>query len=98
MPDECEEIHFGGLLKRYSERPVSVENVTLADWAAWYDNSCDKPYQKKSTKLDIDGLPVETSYNDDNNDDELCDDVNTVTCKSKCKKSKLNQNNKKSGP
>ena len=61
MPDECEEIHFGGLLKRYSERPVSVENVTLADWAAWYDNSSDKPnYQRKSTKLDIDGLPVET--------------------------------------
>ena len=89
MPDECEEIHFGGLLKRHSERHVSVENVTLADCAAWYDNSCDKLYRNNSTKLDIDGLPVETLDND-----ELCDDVNTVTCKSKCKKSNKQINQK----
>ena len=34
MPDESEEIHSGGLLKRYIERPASLQNVTLADWAA----------------------------------------------------------------
>ena len=34
MPDECEEIHFAGLLKKYTERPVSLEKATLADWAA----------------------------------------------------------------
>ena len=90
MPDECEEIHFGGLLKRHSERHVSVENVTLADCAAWYDNSCDKLYRNNSTKLDIDGLPVETLDND-----ELCDDVNTVTCNSKCKKSNKTSQPKK---
>ena len=59
MEDECEEIHSGGPLKRYVERPVSRHNITLADWAAWYD-SCTKPlYQKKSTELDIDNLPME---------------------------------------
>ena len=42
MKGECEEIHSGGLLKRYVERPASLQNVTLADWAAWYD-SCGKP-------------------------------------------------------
>jgi hypothetical protein len=39
MSDESEEIHSGGLLKRYVERPDSLKNITLADWAAWYDSS-----------------------------------------------------------
>ena len=49
MEDECEEIHSGGLLKRYDEHPASLQNVTLADWAAWYD-SCGKSHQNKSTE------------------------------------------------
>ena len=61
IPDECEEIHFGGLLKKYTERPVSFENATLADWAAWYNNPSDKSYHKKSTKSDIDNITLETS-------------------------------------
>ena len=28
MPDESEDIHSGGLMKRYTERPVNFENVT----------------------------------------------------------------------
>ena len=97
MPDECEEIHFRGLLKKYTERPLSIGNATLADWAAWYNNSSDKPYHKKSTKLDIDNLPLETSDNDDNNDDELCDDddINTVTCHFKSKKANKTSKPKK---
>ena len=47
MPDECEEIHFRGVLKNYTERPLSIGNATLADWAAWYNNSSDKPYHKQ---------------------------------------------------
>ena len=35
MSDESEEIHSGVLLKRYVERPDSLKNITLADWAAW---------------------------------------------------------------
>ena len=67
MEDDCEEIYTGGLLKRYSKRPIKFEHVTLADWAAWYD-SCGKPYAKQSNELDTDNLPVETSLT--NNDDD----------------------------
>ena len=41
MEDDSEEIQSGGLLKRYVERPECMQNITLADWAAWYD-SCGK--------------------------------------------------------
>ena len=37
MEDDSEEIQSGGLLKRYVERHKCMQNVTLADWAAWYD-------------------------------------------------------------
>lgn len=69
MEDDCEEIYTGGLLKRYSKRPLRFEHVTLADWAAWYD-SCGKPYAKQSNELDTDNLPVKTSLanNDDDNE------------------------------
>ena len=29
MGDDCEEIHSGGLLKRYAEHPTSLQNATL---------------------------------------------------------------------
>ena len=45
MDNDCEEIYTGGLLKRYSKRPAKFEDLTLADWAAWYDFSR-KPYVK----------------------------------------------------
>ena len=38
MDDECDEIYATGLLMRYTKRPASLERVTLADWAAWYDS------------------------------------------------------------
>ena len=43
MEDDSEEIQSGGLLKRYVERPKCMKNVTLADWAAWYDG-CGQKY------------------------------------------------------
>lgn len=82
MPDESEEIHSGGLLKRYIERPASLQNVTLADWAAWYD-SCHKHSDRNTKKIDVDQLPLETAE-DENNDDDLCDDSEKP--KSKIKK------------
>lgn len=60
MPDECEEIHCGGLLQRYIEALNSLENITSTDWAAWYDNFNAKSYHKKSKQTDINGLPLET--------------------------------------
>ena len=73
MEDDCEEIYTGGLIKRYCKRPPKLEDLTLADWAAWYD-SCGKPYIKKSNQLDTDNLLLETSIDDDLNDDDdnLC--------------------------
>ena len=67
MEDESEEIQSGGLLKRYVERPECMQNVTLADWAAWYDSCGQKRYKKTNQRTDFDDLPIE-------NDDELNDD------------------------
>jgi hypothetical protein len=84
MLDESEEIHSGGLLKRYVERPDCLKNITLADWAAWYD-SCGKQNNKKvHKKADIDNLPLETE--DGNNDDELLNsDEHSLTSDSSIK-------------
>ena len=74
MEDECEEIHSGGILKRYTERPASLENATLADWASWYDSSS-KHYNKKTNtiQIDLDNLPTESLVDDETNDDDWCD-------------------------
>ena len=45
MEDDSDEIYASGLVKRYTKRPSSLEHVSLADWAAWYDQ-CGKPYVK----------------------------------------------------
>ena len=72
------------MLKWYIERPASLQNVTLADWAAWYD-SCHKHSDRNTKKIDVhvDQLPLETAE-DENNDDDLCDDCKKL--KSKIKK------------
>ena len=70
----------GGLLKRYSKRPAKLKDLTLADWAAWYDFS-GKPYVKPSNDLHIDGLPLESCIEHHENDDDLNDDkVNENQC------------------
>ena len=68
MDDDSEESYATCFLKRYTKRRASLEHVSLADWAAWYDSCGIKPYIKKSYELDIDNLPLETNIND--NDDE----------------------------
>ena len=74
MDDESEEVHSSGLLNRYMKRPSSLENVTLADWAALYD-SPQKPFVKKSKDIDTDNIPLEAA-DDEGNDDELPDCAN----------------------
>ena len=77
MDDDCEEIYTGSLLKRYSKRPAKLEDITLADWAAWYDFS-GKPYVKPSNDLD---MPLESCIEHHKNDDDLNDDkVNENQC------------------
>ena len=70
MDDDSEEIYTTGLLKRYCKRPPKLENLTLADWAAWYDNCSSKPYVKETHEIDIDGLPLEKYIDDEQNDDD----------------------------
>ena len=75
MEDASEEIETGSLIKRYSKRPLSLENVTLADWAAWYDmKSNGKNIHEKSCKEDNDGLLLETQDEDNFEVDESCSD------------------------
>ena len=70
MEDESEEIETGSLIKRYIKRPDSLENVTLADWTAWYDiKSNGKNIYQKSCKEDNDGLLLETQDEDNLEDD-----------------------------
>ena len=67
MEDDCDEIYASGFIKRYMKRPPKPENLSLADWTAWYD-SCGKPYIRPFHEFDIDNYPLET--NADHNDDE----------------------------
>ena len=78
LDDDSEEVHASGLLNRYMQRSPSLENISRADWAAYYD-SCQKPFTKKSRATDIDNLPLETLDNDENNDDELVECVKKGT-------------------
>ena len=73
MEDDSEEIHSTGLINRYIERPTSMENVTLADWAALYD-SPKNSFKKNCKSFDSDNLLLETGKDDDN-DDEFTDFV-----------------------
>ena len=77
MSDDSKEIHSGGLLKRYAERPDCLQNTTLADWAAWYDSCGQNQYKKTHKKSDVNNLPLEDV--DGNNKDEFRDE-NTETC------------------
>ena len=71
LEDDSDEMYASCLIKRYTKRPAKLENVSLADWAAWYD-STGKPYIKPSRGLYIDNYPLATnlSDNDDNNEEE----------------------------
>lgn len=67
------------------KRPSSLENVTLADWAALYD-SPQKPFVKKSKDIGADNLPLETA--DDEENDELPDCANEAMQNTKQSKPK----------
>lgn len=66
------EIETGSLIKRYVDRPDSLENISLADWAAWYDgeNKMGQNINRKFMKGDSDGLLLETQ-DEDNFEDDL---------------------------
>ena len=72
LSDDSEEIQSGGLQKRYIERPQCMQNITLADWAAWYDSCGKKGYRKTSKKCDVDNLLLQNE--EEENDDDLLND------------------------
>ena len=39
LEDDSDQSYVSGLIKRYTKRPAKLENVSLADWAAWYDST-----------------------------------------------------------
>lgn len=82
MDDDSKEIYISGLLKRYCKRPAKLENLTLADWAAWYDRT-EKPYVKQTNEVDVGGLPLETFI-----DDNKIEDNNVECAKNTCSKTK----------
>ena len=62
--------------------------MTLADGAAWYDSySSGNSYVKASNKVDIDGLPLEMSACDKNDDEYPTSDQKCMT-KGRKKRSK----------
>ena len=74
LEDESDEIYASGLISRYTKRPANLENLSLADWAAWYE-SHNKSYIKPCHELDIDNYPLETNV-DNNDDDNLEKEIN----------------------
>ena len=54
--DDCKEIQSSGPPKRHIECPECMQNITLADWAAWYDSCGKKGYRKTNKKYDVDNL------------------------------------------
>ena len=74
LEDESDEIYAHGLISRYTKRPANLENLSLADWAAWYDLHS-KSYIKPCHKLDIGNYPLETNV-DDNDDDNVGKEIN----------------------
>ena len=53
----------------YTRWTPKLENLTPADWAAWYDNCSSKPYVKEPHEIDIYGLPLRKNIDDEQNDD-----------------------------
>ena len=81
LSDDCEEIQSGGLLKRYTKHPECMQNITLADWAAWYDSCGEKGYRKTNKKCDVDNLLLQNE--EEESDDELLNDNPGVSTGSK---------------
>ena len=77
MDDDDENVESRGLIPRYEERPESLENTCLADFACWYTANKAVSFQsRKATNTSGDGYLKENSpsvtsesQNDDDNDE-----------------------------
>ena len=85
LPDSSEDIESDNLIKRYQRRPKQLEELCLADFAAWYTikYNCDK--QSKSQVKHTSQVKTSTSddclpehYFEDNVDDDLTNDKTEI--------------------
>ena len=58
MDEEDTDIDSSNLIRRYSKRPKKMDNMALAEWAAWYD-TCSRKKQEIVPDNDVDGTPVQ---------------------------------------
>ena len=59
-----------------------MQNITLADWVAWYDSCGKRNFRKTNKKCGVDNLLLENEEED--NDDDCFDDdpgVSATLCK-----------------
>lgn len=70
MKDEAEYIECSNLLTRYSERPTKLTDITLAEYAAYYDTTKPSFTSRSMTSSTVDNLVPESrqSDNEDNVD------------------------------
>ena len=83
MDDDDENVEARGLITRYAERPDSLKNICLADFACWYSESktVSSVRSRKGIGSSADGYLQENSpsvasegqYDDDDDDDEVGD-------------------------
>ena len=57
MEDNETDLTTSNMIKRYSDRPDTLEGITLAEWVSYYDTTTS--YVKVSKKLQLDGTPAE---------------------------------------
>ena len=74
MSDDCEDVNCSSLITKYSQRPLSLENMTLADFAALYFNTNSFSKNSFSELVDSDGFPLE------DHDDNLQDCLENQPC------------------
>mgnify|MGYP001794552905 CR=1 FL=1 len=68
MDDDSEKIYTSDYFtQKIFKVPCKTRNITLADWAAWYD-CAGKPYVKQTDEVNVDGLLLENFINDNQSD------------------------------
>lgn len=80
LPHNTEDIESDNLIKRYQRRPKQLEELCLADFAAWYN--CQKqtksPKEHSQIKTPTEDDCLSESDFDDNADDDLTDNETEV--------------------
>ena len=91
MKDDAEDIECSNLVSRYSERAKDLENVTLAEYAAYYDST--KPIftsrSKSSIRTTLDNLVPENQCSDNEDSTESTLKQNTSSNESITKRRKI---------